>query len=253
MLKLRITKSISHFDFYCNPFSNTFTGIEGIEGLDDDDDDDYDENERQFGGAVRDAVKNFMSGTVKYITNTRLIPSMVSQSITSALRRPLQSFASSPSSSSSDSSSSQSSSGQADTSSQPLQQSASSSSPAISSPTASLASSPIASLAQLNSLLPLSSASNQIQQASEFIGNVFRTMRSNWARRNYEQQQELRKRLAQITKRLTGSRVLMGTLHRLTGREDRSALKTAESIAKPIFTGQGYPHFIPVPYMMHPY
>ena len=58
-------------------------GIEGLEGLDDEEDDDYDDStsERQFGGAMRDAVKNFVTGTVKYITNTRLIPSVVSQAL----------------------------------------------------------------------------------------------------------------------------------------------------------------------------
>ncbi|XP_053213705.1 uncharacterized protein LOC128397065 isoform X1 [Panonychus citri] len=251
-------------------------GMEGMEGLDDDDDEDYDDNERQLGGSVRDAVRNFVSGTVKYITNTRLIPSVVSQ----AFRRPgaavvasgatgaatsgLAASGSSVGSAAANAAASAAANsavdgGMAMSASNAIETAATAAGSALS---ASSMGSPMASLnslANFNALLPISTASNQIQQAGEFIGNVFRTMRSNWARRNQEQQQEIRKRLSAITKRLTNSRVVLGTLHRLTGREDTEQgtpvaglsstgdMKTSESKIQQTIA-QAYPQLIPVPY-----
>lgn len=148
------------------------------EDLADEEDDEEVPEERQL-GAVRDTIKNFMSGTVKYITNTRLIPRVITQ----AFQRPGDQTA--------------------------------------------------------------SASTNNNVVAPNLLGNIIRTMRSAWVKRNQEGQNELRKRIAQITKRLTNSKVILGTLHKLGGKDGEESKRAEDSENSE--TPQT-PQFIPIPY-----
>lgn len=107
-----------------------------------------------------------------------------------------------------------------------------------------------------------SSATNAVSAAaaSQAVANAFRTMRSAWVKRGQQGQNQVRKRLAQITKRLTNSRVILGNiggqLHKLSNREE-SAEKETKADPKPaeVKTEIKYvpllPQFIPVPVYPH--
>lgn len=90
------------------------------------------------------------------------------------------------------------------------------------------------------------------------IGNAFRNMRTAWARRSAAQQGQFRKRLADITRRITNNRIIiggLGNLHKLSGRSD-DAKEVKPEVKSEVKTETKYvpviPQFVPVPIIPYP-
>jgi len=169
--------------------------------------------EKEMNPVVKDAIRGIITESVRLFTINRLPfplrPLVSLATSSSSLNYPwlpsslISASSSSPASSSSSSSSSLSSA----------------SSSSLSSSSSNLQTSGSVPLAVLSYLNPVAPFQNTFDQIKNF-NSAIRTMRANWAKRNQEQQQQLRKRLAWIAKRLTNTRLLSGTLHRFSSRKD---------------------------------
>ena len=73
--------------------------------------------------------------------------------------------------------------------------------------------------------------------ASNIIGTIYRTMRSQWSKNSQAATSSLRRQLQTITKRLSNSKVIIGNMvgtHKMTNREESATKEaTADLVAAP--------------------